>query len=106
MAFSEEEEVSPHENYGGGRQTISIFGCGAPHGPEILHLDGHPVATRFDSAGLLSRSGYPDDTIPHPTVKKSPFKGVDISTLPAAGIKPKVPLIPALSSSSQTPRPC
>jgi len=30
MAFSEEEEeVSPQENYGGGRQTISIFGCGA-----------------------------------------------------------------------------
>ena len=35
-------------------------------------------------------SGYPDDSIPHPTVKKSPFKGVDLSSLPAAGIKPKV----------------
>ena len=32
MAFSEEEEVSPQENYGGGRQTISIFGCGARFG--------------------------------------------------------------------------
>lgn len=34
--------------------------------------------------------GYPDDTIEHPTVKKSPYKGIDNSTLPAAGVTPKV----------------
>lgn len=29
MAYTDAEETSPHINYGGGRQTISIFGCGA-----------------------------------------------------------------------------
>lgn len=60
MAYSATEETSPHINYGGGRQTISIFG------------------------------GYPDDSIEHPTVKKSPYKGIDNSTLPAAGVTPKL----------------
>mmetsp|Transcript_9150 Transcript_9150/g.27488 ORF Transcript_9150/g.27488 Transcript_9150/m.27488 type:complete len:214 (-) Transcript_9150:299-940(-) len=60
---SPEPQLSPYnnrQNHGGGRQTISIFG------------------------------GYPDDSIEHPTVRKSPFKGVDNATLPAAGISPKI----------------
>ncbi len=98
MAFSEEEEVSPQENYGGGRQTISIFGCGA-HVLVERSLHGERNVLRGDpTSRLASRSGYPDDSIPHPTVKKSPFKGVDLSSLPAAGIKPKVH-IPAPPSS-------
>lgn len=60
MSYTDAEEASPHINYGGGRQTISIFG------------------------------GYPDDTIEHPTVKRSPYKGIDNSTLPAAGVTPKL----------------
>jgi hypothetical protein len=46
-------------NHGGGRQSISIFG------------------------------GYPDDSLEHPTTRKSPYKGVDNATLPPAGLSPK-----------------
>ena len=43
MAFTDVEEASPHENYGGGRQTISIFGCGALCRRKILHHRVHPI---------------------------------------------------------------
>ena len=48
MAFPDVEEASPHENYGGGRQTISIFGCGEPRRRKILYRSCQPIATRSE----------------------------------------------------------
>ena len=53
MAFSDEEEASPQENYGGGRQTISIFGCGARFRREILRKRGQRFAARSDQSACV-----------------------------------------------------
>lgn len=81
----------------------SVSDCGYRWRCAVLMAIYACVAT-LEPGFFLNVGGYPEEA-EHPTTRRSPFKGVDNSTLPAAGLSPKVSFEVDLDASSLVTRP-